>query len=272
MLLRAFTPLEIMVARFGLGFVALFAAGRGLVRPQKWQHELLFALAGLTGVSLYFLMENIALTYISASLVGVIVAAAPLFTALVAAVVLREKLSRWFFLGFVCAIAGVAMTSLAGVSELNLDPRGVLLGVGAAFVWGVYSVIVRKLGAMGYRTVPLTCRIFGYGLLFLLVPALLEGFPAPLSAWTEPLHVANLLFLGLLASATCFVTWNRAVFLLGPVKTSAYIYATPVITIISSALILHETMTPIMWLGTVLALAGLVLSERREKPAGGEDA
>ena len=54
-LLRAFTPLEIMVARFGLGFVALFAAGRGLVRPQKWQHELLFALAGLTGVSLYFL-------------------------------------------------------------------------------------------------------------------------------------------------------------------------------------------------------------------------
>ena len=271
-LLRAFTPLEIMVARFGLGFVALFAAGRGLVRPQKWQHELLFALAGLTGVSLYFLMENIALTYISASLVGVIVAAAPLFTALVAAVVLREKLSRWFFLGFVCAIAGVAMTSLAGVSELNLDPRGVLLGVGAAFVWGVYSVIVRKLGAMGYRTVPLTCRIFGYGLLFLLVPALLEGFPAPLSAWTEPLHVANLLFLGLLASATCFVTWNRAVFLLGPVKTSAYIYATPVITIISSALILHETMTPIMWLGTVLALAGLVLSERREKPADGEDA
>ena len=78
-LLRAFTPLEIMVARFGLGFVALFAAGRGLVRPQKWQHELLFALAGLTGVSLYFLMENIALTYISAALVGVIVAAAPLF-------------------------------------------------------------------------------------------------------------------------------------------------------------------------------------------------
>ena len=110
----------------------------------------------------YFVMENIALTYISASLVGVIVAAAPRFTALVAAVVLREKLSRWFFLGFVCAMAGVAMASLAGVSELNLDPRGVLLGVGAAFVWGVYSVIVRKLGAAGYRTVPLTCRIFGY--------------------------------------------------------------------------------------------------------------
>ena len=81
----------------------------------------------------------------------------------------------------------------------------------------------------------------------------------------QPVHLANLLFLGLCASATCFVTWNHAVFLLGPVKTSVYIYATPVITIVSSALILHETMTPIMWLGTVLALGGLILSEHREK-------
>ena len=67
------------------------------MRPQKRWHEGLFALAGLSGVTLYFLMENIALTYISASLVGVIVAAAPLFTALIAAVVLHEKLSKWFF-------------------------------------------------------------------------------------------------------------------------------------------------------------------------------
>lgn len=264
-LLRAFTPLEIMIARFALGFLALLIAGKGLMKAQKKQHELLFALAGLTGVTLYFLMENIALTYISASLVGVIVAAAPLFTALVATLALRERLNRWFFLGFICAMAGVALSSLAGVSELDLNPLGALLGVGAAFVWGVYSVIIRKLGTMGYRTVPLTCRIFGYGLLFLLIPACVEGFPAPASAWIEPLYAANLLFLGLCASATCFVTWNRAVFLLGPVKTSVYIYAQPVITILSSALILGETMTPVMWLGTALALAGLILSEHKEK-------
>ena len=82
-------------------------------------------------------MENIALTYISASLVGVIVAAAPLFTALVAAVLLRERLSLWFFLGFVCAMTGVALASLAGVSELSLDPRGVLLG-GVRRSFGAY--------------------------------------------------------------------------------------------------------------------------------------
>lgn len=261
-LLRTFSPVEIMVTRFALGFLALLIASRGQLRPKKASHEILFALAGLTGVTLYFLMENIALTYISASLVGVIVAAAPLFTALFAAAILHEKLGRWFFCGFICAMAGVALVSLAGVSELHFSPLGALLGVGAALVWGAYSVIIRHLGAAGYATVPLTAYVFGYGLLFLLIPAFLEGFPAGLHAWLEPMHFANLLFLGLGASATCFVTWNRAVFLLGPVRTSAYIYLTPIVTIVSSALILHETMTPAMWAGTVLALGGLILSER----------
>lgn len=264
-LLRTFTPLEIMIARFGLGFLVLLLVGHGWLKAQKPIHEVLFALAGLTGVTLYFLMENIALTYISASLVGVIVTAAPLFTALCAAAVLREKLSRWFFGGFVCAMAGVALVSLAGVTELHFSPVGALLGVGAALVWGVYSVLVRRLGEMGYRTIPLTCRIFAYGLLFLLVPACIEGFPAGLAPWAEPLHLGNLLFLGLGASATCFVTWNRAVSLLGPVGTSVYIYAQPIVTILCSAVILHETMTPVMWLGTALALGGLILSEHRDK-------
>mgnify|MGYP000793875016 FL=1 len=53
-LLRAFTPLEIMVARFTLGFLALLIVGKGLMRPQKRWHEGLFALAGLSGVTLYF--------------------------------------------------------------------------------------------------------------------------------------------------------------------------------------------------------------------------
>ena len=137
--------------------------------------------------------------------------------------------------------------------------------MGAALVWGVYSVLIRVLGHMGYQTVPLTCRIFGYGFLFLLIPTAFEGLPAGIAAWGTPVHLANLLFLGLLASATCFVTWNRAVFLLGPVRTSVYIYASPVITIIASALILHETMTPVMWVGTALALGGLMLSEKKTK-------
>lgn len=76
-------------------------------------------------------------------------------------------------------------------------------------------------------------------------------------------NLLNLLFLGLGASALCFVTWNSAVRLLGAVRTSVYIYLTPVITIVASVLILHEPFAWMTGIGTVLTLAGLVLSEGR---------
>ncbi|MDO4271317.1 MAG: DMT family transporter [Eubacteriales bacterium] len=265
-LLRTFSPVEIMVMRFALGFLALLLVGRGWLKTEKKAHELYFAAAGLTGVTLYFLMENIALTYASASLIGVVVSVAPLFTAIAAGVLLGgEPLGRWFFAGFACAISGVALVSFSGVSELHFGPLGALLGVLAALVWGVYSAIVRKISSFGYQTVPATCRVFFYGLLFLVPCAVWDGFPAGLAAWAQPLHLANLLFLGLCASAACFVTWNSAVRILGAVKTSVYVYIVPVVTIVFSALILHETMTPMMAAGTALALAGLFLSERRER-------
>jgi drug/metabolite transporter (DMT)-like permease len=75
--------------------------------------------------------------------------------------------------------------------------------------------------------------------------------------------VFNIIYLGLGASALCFVTWNFAVKVLGAVKTSIYIYIVPVITVITSTLILHEKITFLSGMGTVLTLAGLFLSESK---------
>lgn len=63
------------------------------------------------------------------------------------------------------------------------------------------------------------------------------------------------------ASALCFVTWNYAVKVLGAVKTSIYIYMVPVITVITSMLVLKETVTFLSLTGTILAVIGLFLSE-----------
>ena len=68
-----------------------------------------------------------------------------------------------------------------------------------------------------------------------------------------------------MASVLCFVTWNFAVKALGAVKTSVYIYMIPVITVITSVLILHETLTAFSLLGIVLTLLGLILSEYKPK-------
>lgn len=71
----------------------------------------------------------------------------------------------------------------------------------------------------------------------------------------NPLYLLNILFLGLGASALCFVTWNLAVTLLGAIKTSVYIYMVPVITVVMSILILQEQITILTAVGTTLILA-----------------
>jgi drug/metabolite transporter (DMT)-like permease len=78
-----------------------------------------------------------------------------------------------------------------------------------------------------------------------------------------PLSIVLLLFLGFGASAACFVSWNYAVSVLGVFKTSAYIYLTPLISLVTAALVLAEQMTVMAVGGCVLILAGLFISERK---------
>ena len=90
-------------------------------------------------------------------------------------------------------------------------------------------------------------------------------FQVNFQAFTEPKYLFNILYLGLCASALCFATWNYATKILGAVKTSIYIYLIPVVTIITSILILKEPITWMSLAGTVFAIVGLVLSEYRGK-------
>ncbi|MBP1737446.1 MAG: EamA family transporter [Oscillospiraceae bacterium] len=75
--------------------------------------------------------------------------------------------------------------------------------------------------------------------------------------FANPVYLLNLLYLGLGACALCYVTWNVAVRILGAVRTSVYLYMIPVITIVTSAIVLHEPITWMTCLGTALTLAGL---------------
>ena len=137
---------------------------------------------------------------------------------------------------------------------------GDLLALAAAIVWACYSVLTRKISEFGYNTIVTTRRMFFYGILFML-PALTLNFEPELTRLANPIYLLNLIYLGVGASALCFVTWNFAVKVLGVVKVSVYIYMVPVITIVTSVLILKEPVTWISAVGTVLAVAGLFLSE-----------
>ena len=182
------------------------------------------------GVTLYFLLENISLTFTLASNVGVIISIAPFFTAIFAHLFLDgEKLTLRFFIGLIVAIIGIILIGFNGDFVLKLNPLGDILAAFAAIVWAVYSVLMRKISDFQYNTIGCTRKVFFYGLLFMIPAIFMPNFNLGLDRINNLSCLMNILYLGFGASALCFVTWNWSVKILGVIKTSVYIYLVPVI-------------------------------------------
>ncbi|WP_068793073.1 DMT family transporter [Brevibacillus laterosporus] len=263
-LLNNFSPIDILFFRFVIGFMVLIVVYPYRLKVTNKKQELTFACAGLCGVTLYYLIENIALTFTMASNVGIISSIVPFFTVILSYLFLKEEPLRInFFIGFVIAITGISLISLNGTSNFQLNPLGDLLAVLATLIWAIYSVLTRKISSYGYHTIQTTRRVFFYGILFMLPALFLFNFQLKLERFTNFVSLFNILFLGLGASALCFITWNYAVKVLGVVKTSVYIYVVPIVTLVTSIIVLHEQITYLTAFGTILTLAGLFISESK---------
>ena len=260
-LLESFSPVEILFFRYALAYAALWILHPKPMKLQDKKHEWLFAGAGLCGVTLYTLFEVNALSLSYASNVSVIVSSAPFFCGVFAVLFLKEdRLRPAFFAGFAVAITGIALISFSGATELRLNPLGDLLALGAAIVWGVYSILTRRLGQSGYNSFAMTRRVFFWALTFMPPAMALFGFRLDLTRLAEPKNLLNMLFLGLVASALCYVSWNTALGALGTTRASVYIYLMPVITVVASVFLLRERITAASAVGMALTIAGLFLS------------
>ncbi len=255
--------MEILVLRFAMAFAVLYAMGPGRIPGMTIRRHAVAAAAGLCGICLYYLLENIALGFTMASNVAVILSATPFFTALVSRFVFHggEKFTPLFFAGFIMAMVGICLISFNGV-QLSLNPSGDILAVTASVVWSFYACFTRIMGQWGCSLVQVTRATFGWGIVFMLPFLAWFGFDVSMEQLLCPVNMFNLLFLGLVASALCFTTWNMAVRTLGTVCASLYIYMTPVITVAVSAAVLGEPLTPLLMAGTLLTIAGLFLSQK----------
>lgn len=115
-LLVDFKPIEILFFRFLLGLIALIIVCPKRLKSTTAKQEITFAAAGLCGICLYYLLENIALSYTLASNVGIIISIAPFFTAILSHIFMKteERLRINFFLGFIVAMAGILIISFNG--------------------------------------------------------------------------------------------------------------------------------------------------------------
>ena len=250
----------------------------------------LYAIAGLTGVVLYQLTENIAIHFTNASNVSVIVSICPLFTAILSQIFLKEKhLSVWFITGFVISITGVTLVCLNGNKTLEFNPKGDVLALASGICWGFYSILISVLNKRNYNNVASSRRIFFFSVL-MMIPLSLFGWRLGTNAagstggadseflqslyfsfdktvnaarFSNPLNWLYLLFLGVVANGFCFAMWNKACKICGTVRINCALYLIPVVTIIFAFFTLGEKITLLGAVGALITIAGLFVSERK---------
>jgi len=258
-MLDYFTPLQVMTMRFVIAYVVLW-----IMKPKLthliWKDELVFLLMGLSGCSIYFITENTALTITSTSNVSILVASSPILTALLAHLFTKdEKLKPNTITGFIIAFIGVAFVVFNGTFILKLNPVGDLLAFFSALSWAVYSIILKNV-INRYDNILLIRKIMFYGILTAAPFLFIEGKRFDYEALLNPKILISILFLGVIGSGICYLTWNISVKRLGIITTNSYIYVIPFVTMILAAILLKEQITIIGVLGAVLIISGVVIT------------
>lgn len=259
LLLNGLTPEGIFLLRFALAYMLIIAVCRRPLRAATLADEGWMALAGLTGGSLYFITENTAIGLTMTSNVSLIICTAPLLTSLLARGIFGTRWGRWMPLGAIVALGGVAAVVFNGSVTLQLNPLGDFLTLAAALMWAFYSIILMKLSGR-YNTLFITRKVFFYGLVSMGVYALFASPCITLEVLSRPVVIGNLLFLGIVASMACFLSWNAAVARLGATVANNYVYLTPPVTMLTSWLVLDEPITAVGLIGAAAVLLGVYLS------------
>ncbi|MEI0567180.1 DMT family transporter [Brachyspira pulli] len=262
-LLEHFNAFELLFLQFIIGYIfLLIIKPKRLVLEDK-KDEIYFIICGLFGITIYNLFLNIAIDYSLASNVSVIIAASPLFTALISFLLKIEKPYFNFFIGFIISIVGIIIITFNGKIELQLKPLGDIMAVISSIGWAVYSVFIVKITYKKYDFILSTRKIIFYGIVFMIPSFFFFDFNPNWAALKNPIVLFNMLFVAIFASVICFIIWNKATDLIGVLKTNVYVYLTPIITIIISIIVLKERMTFIAFIGITLTLIGVIVSELR---------
>ena len=264
-MLRDFTPLQIMTMRFMVAYIVLWCL-YPKVEKTTFKDNLGIFVLSLFGNTIYFLFENNALQYTLAANVSIIVASAPIWTAILAHFFSKgEKIRRNTIYGSALAFAGVALVVFNGTIVLKFNPLGDILSLGAALSWAVYSILVVKY-VNRFSSFFLMRRATLCAMIASVPMLIISGqMDMPFECLLQKDTLFSIIFLGVLGSGVSYVLWNMATRILGVIKVNAYIYVNPFVTMITAGIFLGEPVTVMGIIGAVMIIGGVVLgvTERR---------
>lgn len=218
-------------------------------------------IAGLSGIALFNIFLFSGLQMVSAGRSSVIIASTPAVVALVSLVMREERHSPLFILSIVMAFLGASIVIAEGnpLSLLGKLPgRGDLLILGCVASWTVYSFAGK---AVLKQLSPLTAIFYSslIGAMILAIPAILEGrFHLLTEVGFAPW--ANLIYISLGAAGLAHVSYYYGIREVGPSRSAIFMNLEPVSAILLGAILLEESLSASLLIGTILVLAGVSFS------------
>ena len=246
-----------LLIEFRVALAALFLLVVGLVLKkalhvrQHWQHYLVL---GLFNSALPFLLFAYAAQTISASLLSILNATAPIWGAVIGAVWTKTPLTARGSLGLALGIAGVAV--LAGFDKVTLLPGAglaIAAALGASFCYGISSVYAKSA-----KSVEPFANAHGsmWAATLLIAPAV-PFFPAAQAA--SPAVIVSVIALGVVCSGVAYLLYFRLIADIGAAPALTVTFLIPVFGIIWGYLFLNETIGWHTIAGSIIVIAGTAL-------------
>lgn len=263
---REIDPVAFTAVRFGALFVlsvALVVTSKQLVRPRRSDIPALLA-SGLTGYFLYQMGFVLGLDRTSALASAILISTHPIFSVVTTWIVRRERPSRLEAAGVIVGFLGVAVFLRAWEAFASARP-GDLLSLGAAAAFGAFGVINQPLS----KRYP-TRELMSYGLMVGGLLVALIGIPATLSqdwsdvgAWSWVILVYAIVGPVYVA----YALWTWAIKHRGIPRTVVYGFLVPILGAVIAVLALDESIGVEQVLGSVLVIAGLLITRVSRPPA-----
>jgi drug/metabolite transporter (DMT)-like permease len=252
-------PVRLIALRVAIGGLLLagfLAVTRGSIDWRRHWKDFLFV--GAIGIALPFVLIAGALTSIDASTAAILNALSPLFTALIAAAWIHDRLTLAKLAGItLCVVGTMVLVGWTPTPMTTQQLTGAAMSVAATALYGLSNVYtkvrLKSAGAMGTSvgTLLLAAAV--------LVPiAFVTPAPRPL-AGVEPLVWAATLALAAFSTAIAFIWYYRLIADVGPVKSITVTLLVPIFGMLWGAIFLGEHVTPGRIAGCAIILAGCAL-------------
>jgi drug/metabolite transporter (DMT)-like permease len=219
------------------------------------EDKLKLALGGLFGVGIYFIFENYAVAYTSASNVAILIASIPIFTLFSQGIIYKEKMTYGKVVGATLSLVGIIIivVSKERVSLFSKGSIGDLMALGAVFSWIIYNMVCSNFKGH-YRSLTITAYQIVWGALFLSPSIFFSALQMPSTK-----VVLNIVFLSIFCSCIGYVVYVYCLKELGATIITTYINLQPIMSIIAAAVILKEAITIWQVIGCSVIIVGVTL-------------